>query len=121
MPFSQGDKVTLAASAGGWTGFVTELVGGPVSVLYRVVSKNFQSPQEGSALVAEAEVAAGPLAIASYSVGDAVRFSHQPGTITAKSGSLYTIQIEERRNADITLVRTHTDVPAWKIAMENGG
>lgn len=118
MPYSLGDKVTLAV---GWAGFVTELVGGPVSVLYRVVSSNYMAPEEGSALVSEAEIAAGPLTAATYSVGDPVQYSQQPGTVTAKSGDIYTIQIEEVRNRDLTLTRTHSNVPGWKIALENGG
>jgi len=121
MPYSLGDKVTLAASAGGWTGFITELVGGPISVEYRVVSRNWQAPEEGSALVAEAEIAAGPLTVSTYSVGDPVQFAKQPGSITAKSGNLYTIQVEDVRNSDLTLYRTYADVPGWKLALENGG
>lgn len=121
--YAVGDRVTLGAARGGYVGFVTAILGGPGGgSLYLVQSPNSGDLDEGMALVAEADIASGPGAVPVYAVGDAVTLYDAGGTVTADNGDdTYDVTIDWFPNQHLTLTRSHVAVPAWRLALENGG
>lgn len=121
--FNIGDRVTLAAARGGYEGFITAILGGPGGrPLYRVQSPNSGDPDEGAATVAETDIAGGPGAVPTYAVGDAVTLYGAAGAVTADNGdNTYDVAIDWFPNRHLTLTRAHRAVPAWRLAIENGG
>jgi len=121
--YAVGDRVTLAAARGGYVGFVTALLGGPGGApLYLVQSPNTGDLDEGTALVAEADIASGPGAVPTYTVGEAVTIYNAGGTVTADNGAdTYDVAVDWFPNRHLTLTRSHLAVPAWRLALENGG
>jgi len=121
--YAVGDRVTLAAARGGYVGFVTALLGGPGGApLYLVQSPNTGDLDEGTALVAEADIASGPGAVPTYTVGEAVTIYNAGGTVTADNGDdTYDVAVDWFPNRHLTLTRSHLAVPAWRLALENGG
>ncbi len=121
--YAVGDRVTMAAARGGYVGFVTALLGGPGGApLYLVQSPNTGDLDEGTALVAEADIASGPGAVPTYTVGEAVTIYNAGGTVTADNGDdTYDVAVDWFPNRHLTLTRSHLAVPAWRLALENGG
>lgn len=121
--FNIGDRVTLAPARGSYEGFVTSILGGPGGKsLYLVQSPNSGDPDEGIALVAEADIAGGPGAVPVYALGDAVTLYDAGGIITAENGDdTYDVAVDWVPNQHLTLTRSHLAVPAWRLALENGG
>lgn len=121
--YSIGDRVTLAAARGGYEGFVTSVFGGPGgTAAYLVQSPNTGDLDEGIAMVAEADIASGPGPVSAYTVGDTVTLYDAGGTITADNGdNTYDVAVDWFPNRHLTLTRSHLAVPAWRLAIENGG
>ena len=122
MPlFVESDKVTLAASRGGWDGFVTQIIGGPFNPRYLIESPNLGDRSEGSAICYGVDIAAGPLTPPSFSVGEEITLYGQAGTITADHGDgTFTVEVIYFPTDHLTRVRRHT-VPLWRLALENEG
>jgi hypothetical protein len=124
MPYVLNDKVTLAASRGGWSGFVCEVLNGPggAKPLYRVHSASLGSIDEGVAVVAEDDISAGPLTAPVFSVNDKITLYGLPGTITAANADdSFDVEIDWNPNQHMTLTRSHASVPLWRLAIENTG
>lgn len=121
--FNIGDRVTLSPARGGYEGFVTSILGGPGGApVYLVQSPNSGDLDEGIALVAEADIASGPGAVPVYALGDAVTLYDAGGIITAENGNgTYDVAVDWFPNQHLTLTRSHLAVPAWRLALENGG
>ena len=121
--FNVGDRVTLAPARGGYEGFVTAILGGPGGApVYLVQSPNSGDPNEGVAMVAEVDIAGGPGAVPIYSVGDAVTLYDAGGVVTTDHGdATYDVAVDWFPNRHLTLTRAHLAVPAWRLALENGG
>jgi len=121
--FDIGDRVTLAAARGGYEAFVTAVLGGPGGTpVYLVQSPNPGNLDEGVAMVAEADIAGGPGAVPAYTVGQGVTLYAAAGTVTADNGdNTYDVAIDWFPNRHLTLTRSHRAVPAWRLAIENGG
>ena len=121
--YNIGDRVTLALARGGYEGFVTSILGGPGGrSVYLVQSPNSGDPNEGITLAAEADIASGPGAVPVYALGDAVTLYDAGGIITAERGDdTYDVAIDWFPNEHLTLTRSHLAVPAWRLALENGG
>lgn len=118
MSYSIGDKVRLTSARGGWEGYVADVVGGPVDVAYVVTSPNQGDLDEGTQTVLPDGIAAGPLTLPVYSVGDRVSLYGMGGEVTSASPPEYTVEIDWYPNQHMTLTRTH-NVHAWQIAVEN--
>lgn len=118
--YAPNDKVRLTSARGGWEGFVSEVVSGPSGEsYYHVHSPNWGDPAEGQALVAESDIAAGPLTAPTFSVGDDVTLYGRGGSITADNGDdTFDVSVEWVVNPHLTLTRTHV-VPLWRLAIEN--
>lgn len=123
MPFAIGDRITLAPARGGYECFVTDIVGGPGGPFqYFTQSANTGDLDEGVALVAEVDIASGPGAVPTYSVGQQITLYGTGGVIIADNGDdTYDIEFEWYPNEHLTLDRVHSRVMAWRIAIENGG
>ncbi len=121
--FSVGDRVTLGPARGAYEGFVTAILGGSGGApLYLVQSPNSGDLNEGISLVAEADIASGPGSVPVYAVGDLVTLYNTGGIVTADNGDdTYDIAIDWIPNQHLTLTRSHRAVPAWRLALENGG
>ena len=121
--FTIGDRVTLAPARGGYEGFVTSILGGPGGApVYLVQSPSCGDPNEGITLAAEADIASGPGVVPVYAVGDAVTQYDAGGTITVEHGDdTYDVAVDWFPNQHLTLKRSHLAVPAWRLALENGG
>lgn len=121
--YNIGDRVTLTPARGGYEGFVTAILGGPSGTpVYRVQSPNHGDPNEGTATVAEADIASGPGTVAIFTIGDAVTLYGAGGIVSADNGdTTYDVAIDWFPTQHLTLTRAHLAVPAWRIALENGG
>lgn len=121
--FDIGDRVTLAPARGGYEAFVTAVLGGPDGApVYLVQSPNSGDLDEGMAMVAEADIAGGPGAVPVYTVGQSVVLYGAAGAVTADHGdNTYDVAIDWFPNRHLTLTRSHNAVPAWRLAIENGG
>ena len=121
--FSIGDRVTLAAARGGYEGIVTAVRGGPGGgPLYVVQSPGAGDLDQGNTLVAETDIAAGPGPVPVFVVGAGVTLYGVAGTVTVDNGDdTYTVAVDWQPNRHLTLTRQHLAVPAWRLAIENGG
>lgn len=118
MTYAIGDKIRLTAARGGLTMFVSGLRGAPDGgLLYEVKGEGFADWMQGQSVVAEADIAEGPLEPPVFKVGQAVQLAGRGGIITAVNGDVYTVEVELVRQFYI-LTRQHT-VPAWRLAIEN--
>ncbi len=114
--FAVGDRLRLADHLGGFEGFVTQVLGGPDSHLYRVQGR-YEDPDRVPRTVAEADVVAGPLAPPVFTVGRAVRIGPDGGVVTADNGDgTFTVEVTWFPNRHMTLTRTHV-VPGWLLAI----
>ena len=119
MPFAIGDKVRVAASRGGFAGFVFEILGGPGGKnLYRIINEAFDDPEKGGAIVAEADIVAGPLVKKVFAIGDAVSLAGRGGTITDIQGPAYTVDIPSDGTKDWDNSRVHI-VEQHQLDLEN--
>ena len=114
--FAVGDRVTLAAHVGGFEGFVTERVGGPVDYLYRVQGRT-EDPDKAMRTVAEADVASGPGAAPVFTVGRSVTIDGFSGTVVTDNGDgTFNVDVEWFPNDHMKLTRRHV-VPGWQLAI----
>jgi hypothetical protein len=114
-----GAKVTLTAARGGWTGFIFAQVGGP-QPLYQIQSPNGGDPTEATQVVAESDIAAGPLTAPVFVVGQQVTLAGAGGEVAGDNADgTYQVRIAVPRD-HYTITRVHT-VPTWRLAVENGG
>lgn len=121
--FKVGDRVTLSAARGGYDAFVAAVLGGPGgTAVYVVQSPNSGDLDEGIAVVAETDIASGPGAVPTFAVGGLVTLYGVAGAITADRGdNTYDVAVDWFPNRHLTLTRSHLAVPAWRLAIENGG
>ncbi|MDH3738620.1 MAG: hypothetical protein OER92_05450 [Alphaproteobacteria bacterium] len=121
--YSIGDRVTLAPARGGYEGFVTSVLGGPGGApLYLVQSSNSGDPNEGITLAAEVDIASGPGPVPVFTLGDTVTLYDAGGIVTASHGDdTYDVAVDWVPTQHLTLTRSHLAVPAWRLALENGG
>lgn len=126
MAFQLGDRVQISAAyadrgaVAGWTGYVTEILGGPESDYYRVTRPYGSSLEQGDALVPEDSIVAGPLVAPVFHVEQSVTLGGESGVITAISGGMAEVLIPYPRsvNDDVSYSRTHFTSLA-RLALEN--
>ena len=123
MPYVVGDKVTISAEYGGWSGFVISTAGvadgGPG---YHVVRphREHRRRDRDEAEVGESDIVAGPLALPTYSIGQNVALDSEAGTITAIDGDgTHHVTVAEPRGMprDAVTPRAYA-LPAWRLAIQ---
>ena len=117
--FNINDRVTLKPARGGEIGFVSDILGGPIDVLYHVIPES-AGWTSGGILSAEIDIESGILPPPVFNICDTITLYGKGGTIVDKTGDLFTVNIlVPRPGKNLIFDRMHRDVPLWRIAIEN--
>lgn len=112
------DIVTLSAARGGWQGVISDIITLGDPSLYRVENLDESDVINGSAIVAEVDIADSNTDYPEWQVGQQVTLYRRRGTIEAINGRILSVKIIETRSPDITFERLH-HVPRWRLLIEN--